>query len=136
MNMSTIYADRHLVSEDRVAHFEEHRKTYISTLEYIGLEAVLCAFINQYNIAACGEECNNVADYTRWNDDGSVDILDGCYDTYVFDEMAIDKIWIAYDDCIMLSCYELKSDEYDDPWDIVTNTDWQSECKPVLFRLD
>ena len=50
--------------------------------------------------------------------------------------MAIEKIWVAYDNCIMLSCYKLESEEYDDPWDIVTNTDWQSECEHVLFRLD
>ena len=42
----------------------------------------------------------------------------------------------GYEGCIMLSCYELKSEEYDDPFDILNNTDWQSECKPVLFRLD
>lgn len=136
MNMSTVYSNRHLVPTDHVAYFEEHRKTNLSTLEYLGLEAILCAFVDQYEEEVMGEKANNLADYTRWNENGSIDILDGVYDTYIFGNYAISEIWVAFDGCIMLSCYELEHEEYDDPWDIVINTDWQSECKPVLFRLD
>lgn len=135
MNMSTIYADRHLVSEDRMAHFEEHRKQKLSMVEKIGLEAVLCEFAKQYEEETYGGPTLELRDYTRWLE-SSIDILDGIYDTYTFDDYAISEIWIAYDDCIMLSCYELKHPDYEDVYDILNYTDWQSECKPVLFRLD
>ena len=137
MNLSSIYENRHLIPEEHMKHFEDHRKYNLSLVEMIGLEAVLCEFVKQYEEAEYGCFCSSFRDYTRWDSKaGMIDLLDGIYDTYVFNNYAISEIWIAYEDCIMLSCYELQSDEYDDPEDIVANTDWQSECKPVLFRLD
>lgn len=135
--IETVYTNRHMIPEDLTAHFEEHRKRNLNTVEKIGLEAILCEFVKQFELEEFGEfyfeDCRN---YTRWNSD-SIDFLDGVYDTYVFDGgYAIGEMWIAYDSCIMLSCYELKHEEYDDPAEILYYTDWQSECKPVLFRLD
>ena len=135
MNMNYIYENRHLIPEEHMKHFEDHRKYNLSLVEMIGLDAVLCEFVKQCEEEEFGESYGNLRDYTRWNE-SSIDILDGLYDTYIFGNYAISEIWIAYDSCIMLSCYELESEEYDDPEDIVQNTDWQSECKPVLFRLD
>lgn len=135
MNMNYIYENRHLIPDEHVDHFEKHRKQQLNMVEKIGLEAILCEFVRQYEEEEFGCYCNNFRDYTRWNE-SSIDILDGVYDTYIFGNYAIAEIWIAYDSCIMLTCYELESEEYDDPEDIVHNTDWQFECKPVLFRLD
>ena len=135
MNMNYIYENRHLIPDEHVDHFEKHRKQKLNMVEKIGLEAILCEFVRQYEEEEFGCYCNNFRDYTRWCE-SSIDILDGFYDTYIFGNYAIAEIWIAYDSCIMLSCYELESDEYDDPEDIVRNTDWQFDCKPVLFRLD
>ena len=137
MNMNYIYENRHLIPEEHVDHFEKHRKYDLSTVEMIGLETILCEFVKQYEESEFGASYGNLRDYTRWDRKaGMIDLLDGCYDTYIFGNYAIAEIWIAYDSCIMLTCYELESDEYDDPEDIVRNTDWQFDCKPVLFRLD
>lgn len=135
MNISTVYSNRHLIPEEHVAHFEKNRKTKLNMIEKIGLEAILCEFVKQYEMEAYWESVAPLRDFTRWNED-SIDILDGYYDTYVFDGYAISEIWIAYESCVMLSCYKLEHDEYDDENDILRNTDWQSECEPVLFRLD
>ena len=138
MNLNYIYENRHLIPEDNMKHFEDHRKYDLSLVEMIGLETVLCEFVKQYEESEFGECYGNLRDYTRWDSKaGMVDLLDGCHDTYVFDGVyAISEIWIAYEGCIMLSCYELKSEEYDDPAEILNFTDWQCECKPALFRLD
>ena len=133
--LNTVYANRHLIPAEHTDHFEKHRKPHLNMVEKIGLEAILCEFVKQYELDNLGESCTHLIDYTRWNE-SSIDILDGFFDTYVFDGYAIGEIWIAYDSCIMLSCYKLESEEYDDEYDILNNTDWQSECEPVLFRLD
>lgn len=138
MNMSSIYENRHLIPEEHMKHFEDHRKYNLSLVEMIGLEAVLCEFVKQYEESEYTESCIELRDYTRWDSKaGSIDILDGCDDTYIFENYAIEEIWMTKNGCIVLSCYQLEeTEEYDDPWDIVRNTDWQSDCKNVLFRLD
>lgn len=135
MNTSYIYENRHLLSEEALKNFRPYRKTDLSTVEYLGLEAVLCMFVEQYESEVLGESCTKMADYTRWNKD-SIDILDGCYDTYIFDNYAIDEIWMTDNGCILLDCYDLTHPDYDDPFEVVDNIDWHCECKPVTFRLD
>lgn len=138
MNMNYIYAERHLIPAENEARFRSNRKYDLNTVEMVGLEAILCMFVEQHQDEEYGEICcTNMRDHTRWDSKrGCIDILDGCYDTYIFENYAIEEIWMTTSGCIMLSCYELEHEEYDDPWDIVQNTDWQSKCKPVLFRLD
>lgn len=137
MNISTVYSNRHQIPEEHVAHFEKNRKYDLSTVEMIGLETILCEFVKQYEESEFGKSYGNLRDYIRWDRKaGMIDLLDGYYDTYIFENYAISEIWIAYESCVMLSCYKLEHDEYDDENDILRNTDWQSECKPVLFRLD
>lgn len=135
MNLSRIYENRHLLSGGALKNFLPYRKTDMNAVEYLGLEAILCKFVEQYEEEAFGESYVKLTDYTRWNKD-SVDILDGCYDTYVFDDYAICEIWMTDNGCVLLSCYELKHPEYDDPYDVLRNIDWQCECKPITFRLD
>lgn len=134
MNTNYIFANRHQVPAEYVQDFT--RKPNLSTLEHIGLETVLCKFVEQYELETFGETYSTEFDsVTRWNVDG-VDILDGCYDTYIFDQYAIESIWCTENGAILLTCYYLQHDEYDDPDDVVRYTDWQSECQEVVFRLD
>lgn len=138
MNMSTLYENKHEVSKEHEQRFYDRQKKKLSTLEHIGLEAILCEFVKQYeqeSLGFSGDECCELINYTRWNED-SVDILDGVYDTYVFDNYAIGTIWAAYESCIMLTCFKLEHKDYDDPYDILQNVDWLNECESVLFRLD
>ena len=139
MNMSSIYTERHLIPEKYEAEFLNDRKYDLNTVEMVGLEAVLCRFVEQHQDTEYGEiSFTDMRGYTRWDSKaGRIDILDGCYDTYIFENYAIAEIWMTTSGCIMLTCYQLEeTEEYDDPWDIVQNTDWQSDCKAVLFRLD
>lgn len=129
-------SNRFKIREDAHDAFEARRKKHLSRIELMGLEAILVAFIEEYEQETYGVVCSkNVADYTRYNDD-SVDILDGAFDTYIFDVYAIDSIWMTDTDIPILSCYKLESDEYDDPFEVVRFTDWMTECEHVLFRLD
>lgn len=133
MNIRNIFSNRYRLPED--CHGNFHRKEKLNAIERLGLEAVLVAFIQQYEAEVLGEVYSkNVTDYTRFNDD-CVDILDGCYDTYIFDGYAIGSVWMTDNGIPMLECYQLESDDYEDPFEIVRNTDWMSECKYVLFRL-
>ena len=135
MNMSYIYEHRHRLPLEAAQRFERDRKTDINVVEHIGLEAILCLFVEQYELETYGETYAKLSDYTRWTESG-VDILDGYYDTYLFDDYAISEIWMTNTGCVLLDCYELKHPEYDDPYDVMRNIDWQSECTPVTFRLD
>lgn len=136
MNVRNIYSNRHLIPEANHDMFEKHRKPELNQIELVGLEAVLAAFIQQYEEEAYGEVYSkNITDYIRYIGD-CVDILDGVHDTYIFDNYAIGHVWMTDNGIPMLSCFLLESNEYDDPYEIVCNTDWMIECKHVLFRLD
>lgn len=136
MNMHSVFSNRFLISEENYDIFESRRKSDLNAVELIGLEAILVAFIQQHQEEYFGEVYSkNIADYIRYVGD-CVDILDGVYDTYVFDNYAIDSLWMTDSGIPMLSCFLLESDEYDDPDEIICHTDWMSECKHVLFRLD
>ena len=136
MNLANTYESRYLLPEDAHCNFEPHRKTNLSPIEKVGLEAILVAFMRQYEQEVCGEACSEelLRGYIRWNED-NVDILDGCFDTYIFENYAISCLWMTNNGIPVLECYRLEHPEYDDPWEIVINTDWQSECECVLFRL-
>lgn len=134
MDIRTVYSRRYLIPADCHGNFT--RKPELTGLEHIGLEAILAAFVQQYEETVYGEICTqNLTDYTRFNAD-SVDILDGCYDTYVFDGYAIDCIYATHTGIPVLSCYRLEHPEYDDPFEVMRCVDWMSECEQVLFRLD
>lgn len=135
MNINNIYASRYLIPEEYHEKFEANQKHHLNHIELLGLEAVLVAFIQQFEEEAYGEVYSkNIADFTRYNED-NVDILDGCYDTYIFDNYAVSDIWMTDNGIPMLSCYRLEHDEYDDPFEIAQNIDWMTECEYVLFRL-
>lgn len=136
MNLANTYESRYLLPKEAHINFEPHRKTELSPIEKVGLEAILVEFMRQYELEVQGEACSVdfLRGYTRWNED-NIDILDGCYDTFIFDEYAISCIWMTDNGIPVLECYHLKHPEYDDPWEIVINTDWQSECEFCLFRL-
>lgn len=133
MDIRTVFSNRYLIPED--CHDNFKRKQNLNSIELLGLEAILVALIHQYEEEAYGEVYSKIiTDFTRYNSD-CVDILDGVYDTYIFDNYAVGEIWMTENGIPMLSCYLLESEEYDDPYDIVQNTDWMSDCKHVLFRL-
>ena len=135
MNINNVYSDRHLISDEFVSMFESDQKNHLNSIELIGLEAILAAFIRQYEEEEYSEAyAENITDFTRYNEN-CVDICDGCYDTYIFGKYAIGDVWMTNNGIPMLSCYLLESDEYDDPWEIVKNIDWVCNCKHVLFRL-
>ena len=134
MDIRNVFSNRHLIPEEYHENFS--RKRYLCTVEKLGLEAILVAFIHQYEHEEYGEVfSDNLTNFTR-NNDSCVDILDGVFDTYIFDNYAISEIWMTESGIPMLSCFLLESDEYSDPFDIVRKTDWTSDCKHVLFRLD
>ena len=134
MNLYSIYAGRHQIPQEFASSFV--RKDKLNQLELIALEAILCKFIQQYEEEELGEVYSNDADLsTYWHADG-VSILDGVCDTYIFNDYAIADIWCTEAGCVLLSCYHLQHDEYDDPEEVVRCIDWQSECEEVLFRLD
>lgn len=134
MDIRTVFSSRYMIPED--CHDNFHRKKNLNAIELVGLEAILVNLIQQYEEEAFGEVYStSITDYTRYNED-CVDILDGVYDTYIFRNYAIGSIWMTDNGIPMLSCFLLESEEYDDPYDIVRNVDWMSDCKHVLFRLD
>ena len=47
MNMSSIYANRHLIPEKYEAKFLNDHKHDLNTVEMVGLEAILCEFVRQ-----------------------------------------------------------------------------------------
>lgn len=136
MNIANTYESRYLLPEDAHQNFVPHRKAKLTDIEKVGLEAILVAFMRQHQLEEYGLSPHEefFRQYIRWNED-NVDILDGEQDTYVFGNYAISCLWMTDNGIPVLECYELKHPNYDDPWEIVANTDWQSECKYVLFRL-
>ena len=61
MNMNHIYENRHLIPEEHVDHFEKHRKQKLNMVEKIGLEAILCEFVKQYELDNFTESYTNYA---------------------------------------------------------------------------
>lgn len=138
------YSDKFIIDKDKENIFENDRKTDLSLIEKIGLEAILNDFVKEYEEESFGQ-AHDIKDYIRWNEDG-VDILDGVTDTYIFDHYAISEVWVTNNGCIMLSAIDLdnftnededeqerfeRSDIYDRP----NSFDLYCDFESVLFRL-
>lgn len=126
-----LYNNMHILSREAWSNFR--RKTNLNLLECFGLEAVAADFIQQYEQEVNGEiYSKNIKDYLRiMSDDGIVDILDGCYDTYEFDGMLIGEFWTTENGCLLLTAYKIPEDCED--WQ---EHDWMDEFEEVLIRLD
>lgn len=139
------YSDKFIIDKDKENIFENDRKTDLSLVEKIGLEAILNDFVKEYEEEQ-GLGSNGIKDYIRWNEDG-VDIFDGVTDTYIFDHYAISEVWVTNNGCIMLSAQDLDeflsededeierfedSDIYERP----NKFDLYCDFASVLFRLD
>lgn len=139
------YSSKFIIDKDKENIFENDRKTGLSLVEKIGLEAILNDFVKEYEEEQ-GLGANDIKDYIRWNEDG-VDILDGYTDTYIFDHYAISEVWVTNNGCIMLSAQDLDeflsedeeererfedSDIYERP----NKFDLYCDFASVLFRLD
>lgn len=139
------YSDKFIIDKDKENIFENDRKTDLSLVEKIGLEAILNDFVKEYEEESFGQ-AHDIKDYIRWNSDG-VDIFDGVTDTYIFDHYAISEVWVTNNGCIMLSAQDLDeflsededeierfedSDIYERP----NKFDLYCDFASVLFRLD
>lgn len=137
------YTDKFLLGDD--APINKESAKVLSTLEKRGLEAVLRDFIAEYEEENFGEVYTNIENCTRYNEK-SVDILDGYYDTYNFDNYAICEIYATENGCIILDCVDLDQYTGEDVEDfenyngdyeeIIRNFDIFSDFKTVKFRLD
>jgi len=124
------------------------RKKELNQLEKIGLENVLNDFVKDYENNVYSENYVNIIDYTRWNQD-NVDILDGYYDTYIFDNYAIGEIYCTNNGIILLDCIDLRTYENKendtDYQDLINDGDYQGivskydifgDFELVTFRLN
>lgn len=130
MNLSTVYQTRHRIPEECWNNFDRDRNKSLNIAELYGLKCILSAFVKDYESSCYGENFTHIKDVTRFNND-SIDILDGCYNTYVFDRCAIECIWMTNAGAILLDCYDVSSVD-PDGFDDVDFTD----LPRVLFRLD
>ena len=136
------YSNKIMIPEENKAIFENNRKQELTTLEKIGLEAILDDFVTEYETDTIGE-AHSIKDYIRYNED-SVDILDGCTDTYIFDHYAIGDVWTTENGCILMTAVDLEAYTGDDPerfessdlYELPYNFDLWSDFDTVLFRLD
>ena len=87
MANTNYYENLFVISKDCEKNFEPFKKE-LSTIEKIGLEAILVDLVKQYEECELGEVFTNIEPYVRYNVDG-VDILDGYNDTYIFNQYAI-----------------------------------------------
>lgn len=106
MNIYSLYEDKYQLEETRFTHFDAHRKAVLNEVDECGLEYILQAFIKNYEENIFGEVYTDIKKYTCYSTD-KVDILDGCTNTYVFDEYAIDCIWMTDNGCVILECREI-----------------------------
>jgi hypothetical protein len=144
--MANYYTNIFKLDEDRREFFEAEKKRNLSTVEKIGLEAILADFVEEYEQEQFGETYGNIKNYIRYNAD-SVDILDGYTDTYIFDHYAIGSVWMTENGCIMMDAVDLdeytgddeeEQEEFDDAdmMERPNKFDIWSDCAPVLFRLN
>ena len=106
MNINTVYEDKYKLEESRFTHFDAHRKAVLNEVDEYGLEYILQAFIKNYEENIFGEAYTDISNYMRFSTD-NVNILDGYTNTYVFDEYAIDCIWMTDNGCVILECREI-----------------------------
>lgn len=130
MNLETVYQDSTRLPKECWDNFDRDRNKDLNIAELYGLRCILSAFVNDYESSCYGKSFTHIEDVTRFNKD-SIDILDGCYDTYVFDRCAIGCIWMTNGGAILLDCYDTRSVDPDGFGDVdFTN------FPRVLIRLD
>lgn len=132
MRIESVYENRYLIPVECEGNFRQKKE--LSTVERIGLEAIALEFLNQYELEAYGEEMSarrrqDMRDLLRWNE-SSIDILDGCYDTYEFDGYLFGEVWITENSIPMLTAYEIPEDCED--WQ---EQDWLCDFTARIFRL-
>ena len=130
MNLETVYQNSVRISKDRWDNFDRDRNKNLNIAELYGLRHILSAFVKDYESSCYGENFTHIEDVTRFNKD-CVDILDGRYDTYIFDCCAIECIWMTNGGAILLDCYDVNSIDPDGFGDV----DF-TDLPRVLFRLD
>ena len=141
--MYNFYSDLFIIPTENEDIFNKDRKHNLTTIEKIGLESVLDEFIKEYEEIQYGEAGASIKECTRFNED-SVDILDGVYDTYIFDHYAIGSVWTTNNGCIVMEAADLDDYEGDDMeafedsdlYDRPNNFDIWSDFKQVLIRLN
>lgn len=141
------YEGRFLIPTEKEKIFTSHKKQELTTLEKIGLEAILTDFCVEYEELTTGEkpDPDRIKNYIRYNEN-DVDFLDGYSDTYIFDNYAILSLWVTDSGCIVLECADLDAYEGDDMetytenendyFEIVDRFDICSDFNTVLFRLN
>ena len=130
------YSDLFIISKENERNFTRNRKRNLSTLEKVGLEAILDDFVKEYEEINYGES-HSIKDYIRYNDDG-VDILDGVTDTYIFDNYAIGEVWTTTGGCVLMTVADLDTvgEENEDNFEKPNKYDIWSETETRLIRLD
>lgn len=131
MYIESCYERRHLIPKEYENNFTRNESP--NTLEKLALEQILVEFMYQHQDAEYGEhyyDHEKLRGLVRWNSD-SVDILDGCYDTYEFCGYLIGELWTTDNGIPVLTAYEIPEDCED--W---TECDWMAEFEERMFRLD
>lgn len=105
MANTNYYENLFIISKDCEKNFEPFKKE-LSTIEKIGLEAVLVDFIKQYEESELGEVYTNIEPYVRYNQN-SVDILDGYNDTFIFQNYAIGDLKLTDNDIVIMIVADL-----------------------------
>lgn len=118
--------------------FTNNIKKELNNVEKAGLEIMLADFIASYEEEVFGEiYSTNIRDIIRWNEN-SVDILDGYYNTYIFDNYAIGSMWMLTNGVVVLEIADLDTigSEDETPEEKVANYDIWSDCDVRLARID
>ena len=132
MNLKTVYQDSARLPKECWDNFDRDRNKNLNIAELYGLRLILSAFVENYETVCFGldEAFTHIEDVARFNWD-CIDILDGYYNTYVFDHYAIKCVWMTNAGAILLDSYDTSSVD-PDGFDDVDLT----ELPRVLFRLD
>lgn len=139
MRIEYFYENRYLLEPEYEENFIPYRKLNLSTIEKVGLQEIAVEFLCQYLTEITGEPVTSqtrqeIRDTIRWNDD-NVDILDGVYNTFEFDDFLFGSLWMTDNGILILTAYELPEAcvNGEAEW---TDYDWYSEFTPRLFRLN
>ena len=133
-----------MIPKENEEIFNNDRKRDLSTLEKIGLEAILADFVKDYEEETEGDfYSKDIKNYIRYNSD-SVDFLDGYTDTYIFNQYAIGEVWTTKNGCIMMTAADLEAYTGDEPerfeesdiYERPNKFDLWCDFDTVLFRLN
>lgn len=136
--MNYYYENMLIIPKKNEMLFIKDKKKDLNLVEKIGLETILCDFVNNYELCSYGEIYNNVKDFIRYNED-DIDILDGYYDTYVFDNYAIGDIWMTKNGIAVLTVADLSTyEDYNDNMsfeEVVEKCDIWCDCETRYINL-